>query len=230
MTPFRPDLWLSDGPAVTGAAGFRFPTRMVVVRLPGDGGLWVWSPVALTPEVRAATDALGLVRHLIAPNGLHYTFLAEWAAAYPDARVHAAPGVTERIAGTAIHSTLSDEPDAAWDGAVDQVVVRGNRITTEVVFFHRVSATVLVTDFVQQLPRGWYRGWRAVVAQLDLMTAPMPSVPRKFRMATTDKAAARKAVERILDWPAERLVMAHGAPVETGGQTTLQRAFGWLVR
>lgn len=81
----------------------------------------------------------------------------------------------------------------------------GNRITTEVVFFHRPTATVLVTDLVQQIPQGWYRGWRAVVARLDLMTAPVPSVPRKFRMATTDKTASRDAVRRIWNGPPNAL-------------------------
>ncbi len=229
MTPFGSEIWLLDGPAVTGAAGFQFPTRMAVVRLPGDGGLWVWSPVALTQDVRVAIDALGPVRHLVAPNSLHYTFLAEWAAAYPDARVHGAPGLTQIIAGTAIHSTIGDKPDPDWAGAVDQVIVRGSRITTEVVFFHWETSTVLVTDLVQQIPRGWYRGWRAVVARLDLMTAPVPSVPRKFRMATTDKVAARNDVRRILEWPAQRLVMAHGNPIQSGGKEALSQAFGWLM-
>ena len=113
---------------------------------------------------------------------------------------------------------------------VDQVVVRGNRITTEVVFFHRASGTVLVTDLVQQIPKGWYHGWRAVVARLDLMTAAVPSVPRKFRFSTTDKATARDCVQRILEWPAGRLVMAHGAPMQAGGKDALRRAFGWLLR
>lgn len=230
MTSFASELWLFDGPAVTGAAGFRFPTRMAVIRLPGQGGLWVWSPVALTEDIRKAVDALGPVRHLVAPNSLHYTFLAQWAAAYPDARVHAAPGLSQDVAGTAIHATLGDEPDPAWAGILDQVVVRGNRITTEVVFFHRESATVLVTDLVQQIPRDWYRGWRAVVARLDLMTASRPSVPRKFRLATADRSAARIGVRRILEWPTDRLVMAHGAPVPSGGKEALRQAFGWLMR
>ena len=230
MTPFGPELWLVDGPAVTGAAGFRFPTRMAVVRLPAEGGLWVWSPVALTEEVRRAVDALGPVRHLVAPNSLHHTFLGEWAARYPDARVHAAPGLTQEVAATAIHSTLADEPDPAWAGALDQVIVRGSRLTTEAVFYHRDSATVLVTDLVQQIPKGWYRGWRAVVARLDLMTASRPSVPRKFRMATRDRSTARADVARILEWPSDRLVMAHGAPIPSGGQKALRQAFEWLLR
>lgn len=229
MTPFAQDIWLCDGPTVTGAAGFRFPTRMAVIRLPGDGGLWVWSPVALTPDLRGALDGLGPVRHLVAPNSLHHSFLAQWAAACPGARVHAAPGLTPEVAETTLHATLGDTPDPDWGGALEQVIVPGNRITTEVVFFHRVSGTVLVTDLVQQPPRGWFRGWRAVVARLDLMTAPDPSVPRKFRMATTDRPAAAQAVRRILDWPAERLVMAHGAPVTGNAQAVLARAFRWLV-
>ncbi len=102
--------------------------------------------------------------------------------------------------------------------------------TTEVVFFHRESATVLVTDLVQQIPQGWYRGWRAVVARLDLITAAKPSVPRKFRMATKDQAAARYGVRRILEWPADSLVMAHGAPIQSGGKEALRNAFGWLMR
>ncbi|WP_318173649.1 DUF4336 domain-containing protein [Pseudosulfitobacter pseudonitzschiae] len=229
MEQFGAELWLSDGPIVTGAAGFRFPTRMAVIRLPNEGGLWVWSPVALTQDQRHAVDALGPVRHIIAPNSLHHTYLADWATGYPDAVVHAAPGLEEQIAGTSIHSTLGDPPDPAWANTIEQVIVPGNRITTEVVFFHRPSATVLVTDLVQQIPQGWYRGWRAVVARLDLMTAPVPSVPRKFRMATTDKTASRDAVRRILEWPAERLVMAHGAPLGSGGQQALRHAFRWLM-
>ena len=230
MEQFGVELWLSDGPIVTGAAGFRFPTRMAVIRLPDQGGLWVLSPVALTQNLRRAVDALGPVRHIIAPNSLHHTFLADWATCYPNAVVHAAPGLHEQDAGTSIHSTLGDLPDPAWAGTIDQVVVSGNRITTEVVFFHRPSATVLVTDLVQQIPQGWYRGWRAVVARLDLMTAPVPSVPRKFRMATKDKAASQDAVRRILEWPAESLVMAHGTPLRSGGKEALRHAFQWLMR
>ncbi len=89
---------------------------------------------------------------------------------------------------------------------------------------------MLVTYLVQQIPRGCYRGWRAVVARLDLMTAAKPSVPRKFRMATTDKSAARDAIRRVLEWPADHLVMAHGAPIQSGGHEALRDAFGWLMR
>ncbi|MBR9766036.1 MAG: DUF4336 domain-containing protein [Rhodobacteraceae bacterium] len=230
MIPFGPELWLQDGPAVTGAGGFRFPTRMAVVRLPDGAGLWIWSPVALTDALRDDLAALGEVRALVAPNSLHHSFLADWARAFPEATVHAAPGLSAETAGTPLHATLGDTAPPAWHGALEQVLVPGNRITTEVIFFHRPSATVLVTDLVQQIPGDWYRGWRALVARLDRMSGPAPAVPRKFRLAMRDRTAARAAIGRVLDWPARQLVMAHGPALSQGGGEALRDAFRWLAQ
>jgi len=107
--------------------------------------------------------------------------------------------------------------------------MRGNLIITEIVFFHRKSATVLFTDLIQHFRPGWFKGWRAIVARLDLMVATEPSVPRKFRVAFTARRAARGAIRQILAWPAERVLMAHGDPVTEGGQVFLRRAFRWLA-
>lgn len=227
LQPFGPGLWLAGGTEVA-VAGFAYPTRMAVVRLAG-GGLWIWSPVALSEALRREIDALGEVGWLVAPNSLHHLFLAEWRAAYPKAKLYGAPGLAQR-AGVVPDAELDDAPPPAWTGDFDQVLVRGNRITTEAVFFHRPSGVVLFTDLIQQFPRGWFRGWRALVARLDLMTEAEPAVPRKFRMAFTDRRAARAALARILDWPAEKVVMAHGAPVERDGRAFIARAVGWLTR
>ena len=104
-----------------------------------------------------------------------------------------------------------------------------NAIAPEVVLFHRASGTVLFTDLLQQMPRGWYRGWRALVAGLDGMTGPEPAVPRKFRLAFTDRRAARAGIARVLGWPIERVLMAHGTPVTQDARAYLRSAFGWLT-
>lgn len=228
MQSFAQNIWIMDGPYITGAAGFCFPTRAVIVRLP-DGGLWVWSPVDLTPEAAAELDALGPVRHLVAPNTLHYSFVAQWAEHYPEAVIYAVAGLPSAKLGGRVDRILDERAAQHWGNDIDLVLIEGNKITTEAVFFHKPSATVIVTDWIQHMPRGFYRGWRAVVARLDLMTAKVPSVPRKFRVATANRKAARGAVGRILDWPSERLIFAHGTPVAQGAQARLKTAFGWLL-
>ena len=168
---FADDVRIANGPTVNGAGGFHFPTRMVIVRLE-SGGLFVWSPIALTADLRDAVDALGPVEHIIGPNSLHHLFIPDWAAAWPQARLHAAPGLDTARPDIRFDTILGDTPDPAWAGTLDQVVMRGNAITTETVFFHRPSGTVIVTDLIQHLPDDWFSGWRRLIATWDRMTGP----------------------------------------------------------
>ena len=227
MREFGRDIWIVEGPEVS-VAGFHYPTRMAVIRL-ADGGLFVWSPVRLSDDLRAAVDRLGRVAHIVAPNSLHHLFLAEWQRAYPGARLYAAPGLRKKRRDLAFDVELGDAPPADWAGEIDQVAMRGNLITTEIVFFHRASGTALFTDLLQQIAAERLSGWRAVVAKLDLMTGLKPSVPRKFRLAFVGRRKARAALERILGWPVDKVLMTHGTPVERDASAFLRRAFGWLA-
>lgn len=227
MREFGRNIWIADGPDVT-VAGFHYPTRMAIIRL-ADGGLVVCSPIRLSDDLRAAVDALGRVAHIVAPNSLHHLFLAEWRRAYPGARLYAAPGLRKKRRDLAFDAELDDAAAADWVGEIDQVAMRGNLITTEIVFFHRASGTAMFTDLLQQIAAERLSGWRAVVAKLDLMTGPEPSVPRKFRLAFVGRRKARAALERILGWPVEKVLMAHGTPVETDAPAFLRRAFERLV-
>ncbi|HZW50689.1 MAG TPA: DUF4336 domain-containing protein, partial [Rudaea sp.] len=89
LEQFGPSLYVAEGPIVS-FFGFPYPTRMAVARL-ADGNVWVWSPVALTPELADAVNAIGPVRHIVSPNKLHHLFLHEWVEHWPDARLYAPP-------------------------------------------------------------------------------------------------------------------------------------------
>jgi hypothetical protein len=229
LEPFARDIWICSGPTVTAAAGFHYPTRMVIIRL-SKGDLVVWSPVALGHGLGEAVTDFGPVRWIIAPNSLHDTFLADWQARFPEAAVLAPPELPEKRRDIAFAGNLPEDVPDDWIGEIELVLVGGNRITTEAVLFHRPSGTAIFCDLLQQFPPGWFRGWRALVARLDLMTGEEPRVPRKFRLAFTDRQAAREAIERVLPWPAERVLVAHGSPVLKDGQAFLARAFAWLMR
>lgn len=229
LTPFGRDIWTHDGASVVGALGFHYPTRMAVVRL-AAGGLFIWSPTDLTPELRREIDGLGTVRCLVAPNTMHHTFISGWKQAWPEADLFALPQLAAKRADLPVDAMLTESPPDAWRSEIDQVILPATGIMTEAVFFHRASGTVLFTDLLQNLPPSWYSGWRALIARLDLMLMPEPGVPRKFRLAFTDKAATRAAIRQVLTWPVERVLMAHGTPVTADAPAYLHRAFGWLFR
>jgi hypothetical protein len=227
LKEFDHKIWIADGPEVA-VVGFHYPTRMAIIRL-SDGALFIWSPIRLTDGLRAEVDAVGQVQHIVALNSLHHLFLPEWKRAYPGAKVYAPPGLRRKRQDIVFDADLEAAPSPDWAEEIDQVLMHGNLITTEVVFFHIKSGTVLFTDLIQQLPSNLISGWRAIVAKLDLMVGPEPSVPRKFRVAFANRRAARDSLKRILAWPAEKVLMAHGTPTENGAQAYLRRAFGWLI-
>lgn len=227
LKQFGDEIWTADGPAVTAFLGFHYPTRMAVIRL-SNGGLFIWSPIPLTEELRTEVAALGAVRHLVAPNSLHHLSIPDWKRAFPSAKVYAPPGLRQKRKDILFDNDLGNIPSPDWVDDLDQVLMTGNAITTEAVFFHIKSGTTLFVDLLQQFPAGWFSGWRALVARLDRMVAPEPSVPRKFRVAFTDRRAARAALERILAWPTQKVLMAHGTPVTADGKAFISRAFRWL--
>jgi uncharacterized protein DUF4336 len=147
LKEFGPGIWSADGPDVA-VLGFHYPTRMTAIRML-DGSLFIWSPTQLTDRLRAEVDAVGQVRHIVAPNSLHHLFLREWKRAYPGAKAYAAPGLRKKRRDVVFDADLGGAPRPDWVGEIDQVLMHGNLITTEVVFFHVRSGTVLFTDLLQ---------------------------------------------------------------------------------
>ena len=112
-----PDLWFADG-GIVSFFGSAYPTRMVVVRL-RDGGLWLWSPVQLTSTLKNEVRALGPVRHLVSPNKLHYLFLGQWQAAFPDAQLWGTASTAAKRNALSFDGLLADEPPPEWAGQID---------------------------------------------------------------------------------------------------------------
>lgn len=227
LLPWGEDLWIADGPVVN-FFGFRYPTRMAAIRLPG-GKLFIWSPVRLDGELKGEIDALGAVAHLVSPNKLHHLSLRQWKEAYPAARLHAPPGLAKKRPDIRFDATLGNEAPSDWAEEIDQLCFGGSPAMAEIVFFHRKSRTALFCDMIEHLPRSWFTGWRGLVARLDGIVEPDFGAPREWRMTFLDRKLARLALGRILDWHPGQVVIAHGDSVRADGEAFIRRAFRWLA-
>jgi hypothetical protein len=226
LEEFGPSLYLADGPTVS-FLSFPYPTRMAVARL-ADGGAWVWSPVALTPELERAVDSIGPVRHVVSPNKIHHLFLKQWAERWPDARIHAPPGLSRRKPALHFDAELGDHADPAWAEDVDQTIFRGSIAMEEVAFFHRRSRTVILGDLVQRHDPTQMEGWKGMLMRLDGLVGEQGSTPREWRASFLGRRAARAARARVLAWEPERLVIAHGACSQRNATRILARALAWI--
>ena len=226
LQSFGPSLFVAEGPTVS-FFGFPYPTRMAAVQL-SDGCLWIWSPVALTPELATAVEAIGPVGHIVSPNKIHHLFLGEWAERWPKARLYAPPGLARRRPEFRFHAGLADEPDPAWAADIDQVIFRGSFAMEEVAFFHRASRTAIIGDLVQRHPDARMTGWRGLLMRLDGLVGAQGSTPREWRASFLRRGPARAARDKVLAWQAERLLIAHGDCAQTNALEILAGALDWI--
>ena len=226
LMQFGPEIWIADGP-VTSFYSFAYPTRMAVIRL-SDGGLFVWSPIALSDALWASVGSLGPVRHLVSPNALHHLFLGQWKSAFPAARLYASPRLRRKRKDLTFDADLGDAAVPNWATDIDQAVVHGSFALTEVVFFHRTSRTVLFADLIQNFPRDWFKGWRGLLARHDGIVAPNPGAPREWRASFLNRRAAQVSLHKVLAWPIEQVLIAHGDLPTEDAAAVVRRSFTWL--
>ncbi|MGH7024687.1 MAG: DUF4336 domain-containing protein [Caulobacteraceae bacterium] len=228
-----PEIWIVDGPEIRfGVPGFKLahPTRMTVVRLPG-GGLWLHSPTSPSEPLVRRVEQLGPVRCLIAPNNFHYSWVLDWKARFPEAGVWGPPGLPRpaRRALSPLRS-LGEVADPAWASTLDQFLVRSN-VLNEAVFFHRPTRTLVLTDLIENFESSRVRHpfvgrllrWAGVADQDGRRPLDM-SLAFLFRGRTL-----REALQRIIAWNPERVILAHGLWFSSGGADELRRVFRWAL-
>lgn len=199
--------------------------RMTVVRLP-DGGLWIHSPVRLDAQTRAAVDALGPVRFLVAPNVMHHLFVGDWAAAYPGARVVAPAGLRRKRPELRLDAELTDTPAPGYEEVFSQQLMRGMPKLDEYVFLHRPSRTLLVTDLafhIRQSPSWLTRTYIKLFGAYGKLAPTL-----LIKTMVKDRAALRASLDTVLGWDFERVVVCHGEVLERGGREALRDGFSWL--
>jgi hypothetical protein len=218
------DLWVTESPLRF--VGLEVGARMTVVRL-RDAKLLLHSPVAVSEELLREVRELGAVEYIAAPNRLHHLFVGEWQAAFPAASVYVAPGLENKRADLRIAGILGNEAEPGWRGEIDQVAVEGFPFANEVVFFHRPSATLIVSDLAYNIGPSSPLATRAMFRLVGGYGRVSPSVLE--RLLVRDLAAFSRSLERILEWPFERIVVAHGEVSETGGREQFVRGYSWVL-
>jgi hypothetical protein len=231
--PFANGIWIIDGPLIRmdlGPFKVPFPTRMTVVRL-ADGTLWVHSPVAPDESLFAVIDALGPVRHLIAPNSIHYWYMADWQARYPDARCYAVAD----LASTAkrpfrIDHPLEDGIRFTWESEIGWLLVPGTRVN-EAVFHVQAARAVILVDLIENFePAKVSNPVMRLILKLVGGLDPNGMAPLDLRMTFRPKRKqVRERLQRVIDWQPEKVIMAHGRIYDRGGTEELRRAFRWAI-
>ena len=205
-------IWTVD--ASLTLAGAHMGTRMTVVRLP-DEGLALIAPIAIDESLSAELAELGPVCAIIAPNAFHHFYLLAAVERYPEAICFLAEGVEGKIASRpAGAKDLSATPDPLWAGTLDQIVIAGAPATNEVVFLHRESRTLILTDLCFNFDPA-PSGWTGLFLRLAGAHGRL-AVSRLMRTMLKDREQVRTSIAAIRQWDFDNLVVTHGHNMKGG--------------
>lgn len=221
-----------DGPTIWfGLPLLKFPfsTRMTVIR--AGAQLFVHSPTPLTQSLKMQVDAIGAPAWIVGPNRIHYSWLSEWASAYPNAMLYLAPRIQEQARKQFVLNglPLDKESGYPWDAELATLPIAGGYMT-EVEFFHYATRTLILTDLIENFePHKLGSLSLQLLARAGGVLDPHGGTPRDLRLTfASRRSQLRAAVQKMLSWKPERIILAHGRWYEKQGEAELRRAFSWV--
>jgi hypothetical protein len=200
---------------------------MTVLRL--ADGLCLHSPVEIEGATREAIERLGPVVAIVAPSNCHHLFVTSAQHAFPSARTLGIAGLERKRKDLHFDELVGDQPPTCWAGQMDHVII-GNRIMQEIDLLHRRSRTLILVDLVEnfqaQTP-GTNAVLRGMMRVFGMWGRPRPAP--ELRWFTRDREAARLALERLLAWEFDRVVLAHGEIIDRDPHAAIREAWRWVL-
>lgn len=204
------------------AGGLELGARMTLLRA-HDRRLVLHSPVMLDDARIAAIRALGEVGWIVAPNLMHYRYVPDAKAAFPQATVLGSPGLAQKRPALPIDGVLAGDVLAP---TITLHEVGGMPSLREMVLLHRPTRTLVLTDLLFNI--GASSPWLTRLYLKATGSVGKPSQTLLLKFITKDKAAVRASREALLDLDFDRVILAHGDVVERGGKDAVRAGLAWL--
>ncbi len=198
--------------------GMTFGRRMVILQNE-KGECMIHSPFPIQPGMEDPFASLGPVKRLITPTTFHDTFLQDAIDFYTEADPFVARGMKapfDRLP-TLVHM---DTALSGWEKDLTPIQIRGIPLLNEVVFIHKPSQSLLVSDLVFNLG-SWQGGYTRMFASLlGFSNTPGPS--RLFRSVIKTMDSFKQSLNAILEHPFESIIPSHFDVVETRGPDVIK--------
>ncbi len=155
-------------------------------------------------------------------------FVTDFQNQYPQAETFICPGLERKRPDIKFDWILGNKPDPRWDGVLDQVLVQGTRHIWEVAFFHTSSKTPILVDLLENIGDDYQHQASLLLQFYWKMLFRMwnnPKAAPEYQLGWGNKDIVRVALEKILAWDAQRLILSHGENIEEQVNQILAKAW-----
>ena len=221
----KDQIWLLEYPVRFG--GMDLFGRTTFIKLE-NGDLIVHDPCKINDLVKSKIDEIGVVKYIIAPGSYHHLFVTDFQQHYPNAETFLCPGLEKKRPDIKFDWILGNRPDHRWKDTIEQVFVHGTKHIWEVAFFHKSSKTLILVDLLENIGDN-YRHKASLLLQfwwkVIFRMWNNPKAAPEYQMGWGNKKTVKIALEKILSWDAERVILAHGENIEGNVNKTLCTAW-----
>ena len=206
-----------------------FTTRMTIVKL-DNNKLWIHSPIAFNKELDDKIKELGEIEHIIAPNKYHYSYVLDWYYNYTNAKVWLAKGVSTKLKIDKKENlvSLDNISKTSWSEEICFTPFRGSIAMEEMVFFHKKSSTLILTDLIESIEVNKLPLLYKLVFKFGDNKYPKFRTSRDLRSSFIFKKKAKDSYSKIESWKPDKIVFSHGKIILENGMEKLKEAFYWL--
>jgi hypothetical protein len=200
------------------------------------------------------------VRYLIAPDMEHHIFISDWARAFPSAHVIGPAGLPEkRAASSSQKDSATAGPQVPFDTlftAKDKENVRVSEEfdndfeyefvdahpNKELAFFHKRDSTLIVADYLFNLPATEQYSRTGEPANKGILTKLFGAAQSTagsaiwqkrllwYAMSKGDRVGFNKSTQRIASWKPQNIVPCHGDVILGDGEAIFRKVFEWHLQ
>jgi hypothetical protein len=194
--------------------------RMTVVRLTG-GRIAIYSAIALDAARMAKLESLGTPAFMIVPSAIHRIDAKPWKDRYPQLEVIAPEGAVAKVGE--IVPIDATEIDLGDPRVKVEAVPGTNRQELAMIVETSTGKTLVVNDLIFNMPR--YSGLLRLGLRVLGFAPGHPTMPKLVqRRLVTNKAELKDQLRAWASLGFERIIVAHGAPIENPREALLQLA------
>lgn len=215
--PLGADVWTLSFPLRF--CGLNLGRRVTLLRISGSR-LAVHSTAPFTPAQVREMNGLGAPAFLLDATTMHDTFSREARAALPEATYFVPEAFCKKAQGR--DARALGQLDEVTGGEIRTARLDGMRFLNEYACFHPASGTLIVCDLLFNLVEA--KGYTRWAMRSLLGVKQWPAMDRPVRMAVCDRDAFIASLRRIDRWDFDRLIVAHGSVIPSGGKQHFREA------
>lgn len=218
-----------------------------------SGSLLIFSPTALTQDVKSTIDSLGgNLKYIVAPDIEHHIFLTPWKQAYPNAEIIAPEGLREKreqnpnTKGLEFNHILTSSNKNNFKVSDEfsqefEIEYIDGHPSNEIVLLHKRTRTMIQADLIFNLPateqyskseEGATQGILTKIFAAAASTGAPATWHKRFIwyiLSSKDRKRFSDSIAVIDQWNFDRMIPCHGDVIETGAKDVYRRVCEWLL-